>query len=322
MIWLVPLLLVCIFLLFRFISPFEYRIPPVRVYSGGQETAVEGFQVLLVSPAFQKTYGEFLSFHNEFQTRWREALDTVTSMSEEVGTGASKKGSKTEKTDNERNAVVQKMTTSLGKPFPLLVALPDKVETLEDLERTQLSDRIPSSAQPYLDAMEWMNQSLLQAQKELDRALQGGGIPKLEGFAGDSCAEIATCFKENPELVRQILQAQQEEAVTRLERIQRELMERFEQFQQPRLRSAFELNGRLLVNAKEVQRKAQSGEWINDIPMGRGGKTKEKPVLPPGADALEEMRRSNPKRYAELQKSNSSMFSVKKLLDQINQNLR
>jgi hypothetical protein len=232
-------------------------------------------------------------------------------MSQEAGTA------RKERTDEERNATVRDLSASLGKPLPLIVALPEKVETLEDLER--ILERIPPSAQPYQDALEWMNQTLLKAQQELDKALQGGGIPKLEGFAGKECANIAQCFKDNPDLLRQVVAAQQEDAAARLERIQRELMGRFQQFQQPRLRSAFELNRRLRANAKEVQRKAQSGDWIKDVRMG-SAEPGEKYVLPPGADALEEMRRKDPTRYAQLQKS--PFFSVKQLIDQINQNLR
>lgn len=325
MIWLIPLLLICLFLLFRFVSPYEVleeRGVGERG-DGGDEgergeragaEVKEAFQVLLVSPAFQRAYAGFLAFHQEFQSGWRDVLDTAASMSQEAGTA------RKERTDEERNATVRELSTSQGKPFPLLVALPEKVETLDDLERFQLLERIPPSAQPYQDALEWMNQTLLKAQQELDKALQGGGIPALEGFAGqERCADIAQCFKENPDLVRQVVAAQQEDAAARLERIQRELMGRFQQFQQPRLRSAFDLNRRLRANAKEVQRKAQSGDWIKDVRIASSepGRTYS---LPPGANALEDMRRKNPERYAQLQKS--PFFSVKQLIDQINQNLR
>jgi hypothetical protein len=315
MIWIIPFLLLCLFLLFRFVPSYEVLdlSPLPLVPSPPGAGNVEAFQALLVSPAFQDAYGAFFAFHQEFQTGWREALDTADSMTQEAG------AVKKERTDEERNATVRSLTASQGKPFPLLVALPGKIETLEDMERSQLLVRVPPSAQPYLDALEWMNQSLLKAQKELDNVLQGGGIPNLEGFAGGACAEIAQCFKENPDLVRQVVAAQQEDAVARLERIQRELMGRFQQFQQPRLRSAFDLNVRLRANAKEVQRKAQSGDWVKDIKI-RSKEPGETYSLPPGANALEEMRRKDPERYAQLQ--NSPLFSVKQLMEQINRNLR
>lgn len=285
----------------------------------------EGFVApLLVSSEWKKAYQEFLLFHRAFMTRWRDALTTAYQLEQPaMATGKAK-----EPTDAELNGVVKTLIATLGKPLPTLPpsdgAFPSSVETLDDIERAELLERVPSSAQPYMDALEWMNQQFMKAEKELNRALQGGGLPALEGFESGQCAELASCFKENPDLIRQLGQAQQEEAAQRLRRIQQELMGRFAQFQQPRLRSAFELNGRLSQNAKETQRKAQSGDWIRDVKIGgpKDGEEGPKPVPPPGGSALEELRRTNPEKYAEYQRSSSSMFSVKQLMEQINRNLR
>lgn len=328
MIWLIPVLLICLFLLFRFVSPYELPIEGVTgtgtgtgpEITGESRERTEGFLApLLVSPECKKGYQDFVSFNTDFFTRWRDAMITAYQLEQPALTGASAK----EPTDAELNTMITKLTASLGKPLPLLSsnALPPTIDTLDDIERGRLLDNIPSSAQPYMDALEWMNQKFVQAEKDLNKALQGGGIPSLEGFSDGTCAEIATCFKENPDLIRQLGQAQQEEAGQRLERIQRELIGRFEQFQQPRLRSAFELNERLSKNAKETQRKAQSGDWIKDVRIG-GAKDGPRPVVPPGGGALEELRQSNPEKYAEYQKSHSSLFSVKQLMEQINRNLR
>jgi hypothetical protein len=329
MIWLIPVLLICLFLLFRFVSPYELPI------EGGTGTGITGTEIgtgktgvtertegflapLLVSPECKKGYQDFVKFNTDFFTRWRDAMITTYQLEQPALTGASAK----EPTDTELNATITKLTTSLGKPLPLLPssALPPTIDTLDDIERGRLLDKVPSSAQPYMDALEWMNQKFIQAEKDLNKALQGGGIPSLEGFLDGTCAEIATCFKENPDLIRQLGLAQQEEAGQRLERIQRELIGRFEQFQQPRLRTAFELNERLSKNAKETQRKAQSGDWIKDVRIG--AKDGPRPVVPPGGDALEELRTSDPEKYREYQTSQSSLFSVKQLMEQINRNLR
>ena len=328
MIWLIPVLLICLFLLFRFVSPYEEGITGgtgvEEGITGVEEgvTGTEGFLApLLVSPECKKGYQDFVKFNTDFLTRWRDAMITAYQLEQPALTGASAK----EPTDAELNATVTKLTTSLGKPLPPLPssALPPTIDTLDDIERGRLLENIPSSAQPYMDALEWMNQKFLQAEKDLNKALQGGGIggiPSLEGFSDGTCAEIATCFKENPDLIRQLGLAQQEEAGQRLERIQRELIGRFEQFQQPRLRSAFELNERLGKNAKETQRKAQSGDWIKDVRIG-GAKDGPRPVAPPGA-TLEELRTSDPEKYRKYQTSQSSLFSVKQLMEQINRNLR
>ena len=183
---------------------------------------------------------------------------------------------------------------------------------------------LPSSSEPYQNAVEWMNEQMLRAEKELEKALQGGGLPALEGFAGEeTCAELSQCFRDNPELVRQLLVAQQEEAGNRLERTEKELMSRMAQFQQPKLVSAFELNGRLAKKAKETEAKAQSGDWIKDVRIKDKGGEGEPPIaLPPGGDALEALRRSAPERYKTLQQGNPSLFSLKQLMEQINRGLR
>jgi hypothetical protein len=342
MLWLIPFLILCLFLLFRFVSPYEPVDWTGGERRGGKETGVgvtggeertgspvEGFfapVVLTVSEEFKKGYHTFREFHGAFVTRWKDALITAYQLEQPSLTGAK------EPTPTELNATVTKITASLGKPLPPLPVENDpfpEVETLDDIERVRLLDRIPSSAQPYMDALEWMNQKFLQAEKELNHALQGGGIPSLEGFSlqgqgqgqGQECAAMTACLAENPDFLRQLSAAQQEEARQRLERIQRELLGRFAQFQQPRLQSAFELNGRLSAKAKETQRKAQSGEWIKDvrIPAKEEG---PRPVAPPGGSALEELRQSDPERYAEYQRGYSSLFSVKQLMEQINRNLR
>jgi hypothetical protein len=292
---------------------------PQNQIKGGESMINEAFVApLLVSSEVKKEYQTFRTFYEAFLTSWREALITADSLQKSSPT-AGKTPS-----DTELNALVDKLSTTLGKTLPILptTPLPAAIETLEDIERSQLLKRIPASSQPYMDALEWMNQQFIKAQQELNKALQGGAVPSMEGFAGkESCAEISTCFKENPDLVRQLLAAQQEEAGQRLEQIQRELLQRFQQFQQPRLRSAFELNERLRQQAKETQRKAQSGEWIKDVRIPGSERTDPKLVPPPGT-TLEELRQSNPERYAEYQRSQSSLFSVKQLLEQINRNLR
>lgn len=333
MLWLIPFLLICLFLLFRFVSPYEPVEDMNMEERGGngergwrgvgdwKRVREEGFVApLLVSAEFKKAYQSFVTFDREFIIRWKEALLTAYSLEQSQPTTK-------EPTEAELNTVVEKLTQTMGKPFPKIMTgeekdLPLTVETLDDLERFRLLDRIPSTAQPHFNALEWMNEQMRKAQKELD-AVMGGGFPSLEGFAGAVCAELATCFKENPDLVKGLLSAQQEEAAARLERIQRELMSRFEQFQQTRLVSAMEQNGRLRVKSKEIQEKAKSGDWVKDVRMGTGtGPTEPQPVSPPGGSALDDLQRSDPARYAQLKATSGSWLSVKSLMEQINRNLR
>lgn len=322
MLWLIPFLLVCIFIVFRFISPYEspsFLSIFDSLPSSSPLTLKEGFsRPLLVSDEFKRHYQAFLRFYHGFMPSWKEALITAHSLEQPPTTKAQTTSSEPSPVQLQR--IVEKMTSTLGKPFPSLTDnFPERIETLDDIDRERLVERIPKSSQPYFHALEWMNNQLLKAQKEVENALKGGGIQSLDGFTGGTCAEVSRCLKDNPELTRQLLQAQQEEAGQRLERIQRELISRLEQFQQPRLSSSLELNGRLRKSAKEMQQKAQSGDWIKDIKMGGNEKTSLPP--PPGGNTLEELRRTNPEKYKQLQEKNGSLFSVKQLFEQINRNL-
>ncbi len=295
----------------------------------GQGQRLEGFEAtvpLLVSDTFRTAYDGFLRFYPPFMEGWRDALIRAYSLEQPVEGGAKK-----DPTEGDLARVVAGLTSSLGKLFPPPslpggpLPAPSTLQTLEDIDRAQLTNRIPVQVDPYQNALEWMNEQLLRAEKELEEALRGGGasgLPALEGFEGEGkCAELSQCFRDHPELVRQLLAAQQEEAGQRLNRIQRDLMARFEQFQQPKLMSAFELNRRLVRKAKETEAKAKSGDWIKDVRMGGSEKG---PVLtsPPGGDALEELRRKDPERYKQLQAKNASLFSLKQLMEQINRGLR
>ena len=237
MLWLIPFLLVCLFLVFRFISPYESPLSftPWTSSSTSPPVLKEGFvEPLLVSNEFKNQYQRFLRFYKSFIISWKEALITAYSLEQPAPTTE-----RSNPTPSQLQTVIQKLTSSLGKPFPPFFeadVFPEKIETLDDMDRGRLMERIPKDAQVYFHALEWMNEQLLKAQKEVENALKGGGIPSLDGFVsgsgGGSCAELSQCFKDNPELARQLLLAQQEEAGQRLERSQRELISRFEQFQQ------------------------------------------------------------------------------------------
>ncbi len=320
MLWLIPFLLFLLFLLFRFVKTHQETDQPYVIDSwwrpsvNPSSVVDEGFVTLQVSNEFREKYNTFMIFHKDFMTRWKDALVTAFQLQKEPG-----QADRTIPPDSTLNTVVRQLVREQGKPFPYLTdPLPPKVDTLQDLD--PLRDRIPTDAQPYFHALEWMNGQLMKAQKEVESALQGGGIPSFEGFEA-TCSELSKCFKENPELVRQLLKAQQDDEAQRLERLQRELIGRFEQFQQPRIQQAMELNARLSKKAKEIQNKAQSGEWIKDVKMG-GGEKGPSYSVPSGGNQLDNLRQKDPVAYQNLQQQNKSMFSLKQLFEQINQNLR
>jgi hypothetical protein len=334
MIWLIPFLLLCLFLLFRFVSPYEDTMgrEAWEAREGWLDTNKKEGQEqkpLLVSDTFRSAYEGFLAFYRPFMERWRDALIRSSSL-EQADRGGGGGGQRKEPTEAELVEQVRRMTASLGKPFPAPsdkgrggeqgpLPAPKALQTVEDVERSRLMERIPSQVDAYQNALEWMNGQLLHAEKELDKALKGGTMEGFEGFEGGMCAELSQCFRENPELVGQLLDAQQEQKEERWKRNEKELLSRFEQFQQPRLRSAFELNGRLVRKAKETEAKAQSGDWIKDVRIGGGtGGEEARLSAPPGGDTLEQLRRKDPERYKALEAKNASLFSLKQLMEQIN----
>jgi hypothetical protein len=323
MLWLIPFLLFLLFILFRFVKTHQESVIPRPSFipwwntdsiDDTKQDIDEGFATLMVSDEFKQKYKSFSDFYNGFMIRWRDALVTAYQLQKEAG-----KADSTIPPDSVLQGLVTKMVTEQGKPLPPLSEPLFGVATLEDLEG--ISERIPKDSQPFFNALEWMNGQLLKAQKEVEAALQGQGIPSFEGFEGGTCSELSKCFKDNPELVRQLLKAQQEDQAQRLERLQRELISRFEQFQQPRIKNAYELNVRLSKQAKEMQDKAQSGDWIKDVKMG-GKDDGPSYSVPEGGNQLEELRKKDPAAYNSLQSQNKSMFSLKQLFEQINANLR
>ena len=314
MLWLIPFLLVCLFLLFRFVSPYT---PPEAVRESFQDRTAPSAPLPLSNPSvsdtFRNAYERFLGFYKPFHERWRDALVRAWGIEQPVP----ENGGRKEPTEKDLAETVARLIQTQGKLFPSPVShdgmpAPTGLQTLADVDRTQLMERIPSSSDPYRHAVEWMNEQMLRAEKELEKVLRGGGLPALEGFAGEgTCAELSQCFQE-------LLMEQQEKAGNRLEQTEKELIGRMALFQQPGLVSAFELNGRLVKKAKETEAKAKSGDWIKEIQMG-SSEPEQRGKMPPGGNALEELRRSHPERYKELQARNPGLFSVKQLLEQINQ---
>lgn len=330
MLWLIPFLLVCVFLVFRFVSPWMPTGLDVSVGSDGSTGSMEldGFQASMkptvtttgvLSAEFQKRYREWVTWMRDFRERWGEAVDTAWAI---------ETSQKRAPTDEERNEVVGRLVGTVGKPFPLFgEGFPDRVETLEDADRARLMERVPTGSVAHANAVEWMNAQMMAAQKKLDEvmgslgSIGSGGLGGLgglgvEGFDG-SCAALVGCLKD-PEVMRGLATAQAEEAEARRVRTEVELLSRFEQFRSPKLVEAMRRNGELRAKTREIRAKAESGDWVKDLPASAtagSGLT-----APPGAGALEDLKRADPERYRAL--SASPWFGVKGLIDQINRGLR
>ena len=263
---------------------------------------------IAISPQMNTEYQAFLAIYQPLMTRWGEGLEMAYQLEQPPPTVA---GPPPKPSSSDLQRILQGLLQQ-GKPFPPVPAsvppFPPSIRTVQEMEN--LLPQLPTDVQPYQNALDWMNDQFLRSQRKLQGALRGEGFQGFEGFQAGQCAAFQSCYQQ--------MQAGQAQ---RAQQIQQEFKNRLDAFQSPRLRQAFDLNERLGREIKEIQRKAQSGDWIKDVAIPDKG-PKQVYELPEGADALEQMRLKDPAKYAEYQKKFGSMFSIKVLTDQINQALR
>jgi hypothetical protein len=164
-----------------------------------------------------------------------------------------------------------------------------------------------------------MNSQLEQAQANLGPALQGTP-PSLENFE-DMCNNVSTCIENNPELAKKVAVNVAEQQKREQEQQEEQLVKLVQPFlREPELRRAFDKNNMLFKQAEKIQNMAESGELLNQINIPDDD-SEIKYTKPPGADNLINMKQNDPARYNEIQQNNKQWFSIKKLIDQINNNM-
>jgi hypothetical protein len=179
---------------------------------------------------------------------------------------------------------------------------------------SQIIDDIPKSTSPFINALNWMNTQLVQAQANLGSALQGSLVESFE----DICDNVSACFDNNPEFVKRVAidlanQQKQEQDLR-----EEQLVKAVQPFlTETEFRKAFDKNIKLFKQAQDIQNKAASGELLNQINIPDADK-KIIYTKPPGANNLIDMKRNNPAKYNELKTNNSKLFSTKSSFDQIN----
>ena len=90
---------------------------------------------------------------------------------------------------------------------------------------------------------------------------------------------------------------------------------------EPELRRTYDKNILLFKQAEEIQTKAESGQLLNQMSI-QDNDIDIKYTKPPGANNLNNMKQNDPARYNEVQTNYKQLFSVKRLLDQINSNIK
>jgi hypothetical protein len=281
----------------------------------------EGFQVDSLKPTTIKSYNDYLLFYNTFCSNWQKSIKSsvASQIPQEPLTSPSQvnSGNAPEIPEGDMNNYIIKLSQQLSQPFPPIC------KTLPEIDANslpQLIKVIPKSTQPFINALNWMNIQLEQAQVNLGSALQGTPPPIYDAFE-DICDNVSACFDNNPEFVKKIAldlaehqkreQEQQEDQFVKI--IQKILTD-------AELKRAFNKNIFLFKQAEEIQNKALNGDLLNQIAIPDNDK-KISYTMPKGANNLINMKQNNPARYGEIQQNYKQWFSIKKLFDQINSNL-
>jgi len=273
-------------------------------------------------------YNRFVDFYNPFLKNWEESMITMASLEtpQKEATSPSQSPSTSKPstpTREQLNQTIQSYSQKIGKSLPSITdPLPNNIYSYS---LQQLLQIIPSDPIPFQNALTLINERLINSQKDLDKALSGQfaeGFLVIEGYVADQCAELSTCFAQNPQIAEQIANAQIEQEKKQQQQLQNQLSTRLDKFiLNNTLQDSFKMNQTLVQKAKEIQNKAQSGELLNMINI-----PDTNPIppynIPAGGNRLKQMKESDPEKYKEYEKNNSSLFSLKSLFEQINSNLR
>lgn len=298
----VLLVLFCLFIILILINIFVVK---------------ETFQDVPLDPNVIQGYNNFLLFYNSFCPNWQKAIissiaaDTpqqpLTSPSQ-VGSGSAPTPS-----EEEQNTYIQKISQSLNQSFPpICTTLPQTVDSSSLLKVIQ---QIPTDAQSYLNALNWMNTQLSKSHSDLGSALQGQRTT--EGF-GDMCSDITQCIANNPQLAQQIAEQMVEQSQQSIMEQGQELLTKVKPFtSMPELVQAMSENKDLVQKSQDIQNQAQSGELFNQISIP-GSESQISYVTPPGGDALSQMKKNDPDKYNDYKQNYNQWFVIKSLMEQIN----
>lgn len=292
----------------------------------------EGFENDSIPPDVKQNYQKFLDFYNPFSINWQKAITTsiATEIQQQPLTSPSQVATLTDSNQTipppselEFNTYVAKLSQQLNQSLP-----PMSKQLPQQLDRDSLSDLIkslPNDSKSYENALNWMNTNLDKSHANLNIALQGGRIEPFEVQDQTQCPDISNCILNNPTVLNQIAEAQQNLAKKKdKESLQQQLdllQTKLNMFTLNKpLYQAVNTNTELVKKSEDIQRQAESGELINQVNVPDGN-TVTKYEKPPGANALAEMKQSDPQKYNDYKKNYSQWFAVKSLLEQINNNL-
>jgi hypothetical protein len=291
-----------------------------------------------LSPTTTKAYTSFLEFYNSFCTNWQKAITSsvASELPQQPLTDPSQVQSSTAPNipTTQLNQYITQLEQELSQPLPqICVEFPTSIDTTSI---GKVISQMPTDVQPYINALNWMNQQMSQAHQNLGNALSGNSVSATksgttisDNISGnkssntkesfeDMCQDVSQCIANNPELAQQISQQIAEQNKQSVAQQEEQLMTLINPFlTNEDLKTANELNQQLVQKSQDVQNQAQSGELMNQVNVPEG--TPVLPMVKPAnSDTLSQMANSNPQRYNELKNNYSQLFSLKQTLESIN----
>lgn len=280
----------------------------------------EGFQNIQLQQSTINDYNRFKDFYNNFMKSWEKAVisSAVADMPQEPLSSPSEapSGDPPKPSRNDMNLYVVALAKKINKQLPPVTDLvPDQIDvnTLP-----VISQNIPQDSKLFVNALDWMNGQLEKSQSNLGSALQGGNI-QVESFQSQ-CDDISKCIANNPELLNKLAEAQRNQASQNLAVYEQALSSKVNKLFSGDLNKLYQRNQQLVKQAEEIQRRAESGEMINDINVP-GGRTKAVYQKSANDESMKELQQNNPQKYNQLKNSNPQWFAVKSLIEQINSTL-
>lgn len=301
----------------------------------------EGFQTQSekksLKPETIEYYNKFLLFYNPFCINWQKAIKSSVALElpQQPLTDPSQvySSSASNISDDDMNKYITELSHQLSYSLPPICKA--RPSTIDSDSLPIIVKQIPTSIEPYIAALNWMNSQLENSQKNLGSALQGKS-PTIANESFDNfienfdnsesmCHNIASCIANNPELVKQLaseLSEQQEKQDKEQQEQQEEILIKLITpfITTPTLSQAFKQNITLVQKSQKIQDQAQSGELVNKINVADES-TSAPYQMPKGANNLIDIKQNNPSRYNEIQQKYGPWVSIKNTLDQINAKL-
>jgi hypothetical protein len=278
----------------------------------------EGFQNIQLQQTTINNYNRFKDFYNKFMTNWEKAVisSAVADMPQEPLSSPSEAptGEPPKPSRNDMNLYVVALAKKINKQLPPVTDLvPEQVDanTLP-----VISQNIPQDPKLFINALEWMNENLEKSQSDLGSALRGGSIETFQS----QCDDISKCIANNPELLNKLAEAQRNQAAQNLGIYEQTLSSKVNKLFSAGLNKSYQRNQQLVKQAEETQRRAESGEMINDINVPEG-RSKATYIKSPNDESMKNLQQTDPQKYNQLKKSNPQWFAVKQLIEQINSTL-